>query len=210
MPGPKYKALLFDLYTALLNSWKLWNNVAGSEKTGLNWRQKYLELTYKASKYVPYGSIIEKSAQQVGLSSTHSDQLIDRWRYLEPWPETHSVLNKLNRKVPIAVVTNSSIELARIAVPCTGVSIPIVVTAEEAGYYKPNPKPYLLALARLGFPAAKVLFVAGSAADVAGSMGVGMPVYWHNRIGLSALNDKIKPLYISISLDRLLELFHIP
>ena len=206
MPGPKYKAVLFDLYTALLNSWKLWNNVAGSEKTGLAWRQKYLELTYKAGKYLSYDSIIEKSAQQVGLSSTHSDQIIDRWGYLEPWPETHSVLNKLNLKIPIAVVTNSSIELAKIAIPCTGISIQIVVTAEEAGYFKPNPKPYLLALERLGVPAAEVLFVAGSAVDVAGAMGVGMPVYWHNRIGLSALNNTIKPLYVSTSLDRLLEL----
>ena len=206
MPGPKYKAVLFDLYTALLNSWKLWNNVAGSEKTGLAWRKKYLELTYKAGKYLSYDSIIEKSAQQVGLSSTHSDQIIDRWGELEPWPETRTVLRSLGRKVPIAVVTNSSIELAKIAVPCTGISIQIVVTAEEAGYFKPNPKPYLLALERLGVPAAEVLFVAGSAVDVAGAMGVGMPVYWHNRIGLSALNNTIKPLDVSTSLDRLLEL----
>ena len=206
MPGPKYKAVLFDLYTALLNSWKLWNNVAGSEKTGLAWRKKYLELTYKAGKYLSYDSIIEKSAQQVGLSSTHSDQIIDHWGYLEPWPETRTMLRSLSQKVPIAVVTNSSIELAKIAVPCTGISIQIVVTAEEAGYFKPNPKPYLLALERLGVPAAEVLFVAGSAVDVAGAMGVGMPVYWHNRIGLSALNNTIKPLYVSTSLDRLLEL----
>ncbi len=209
MPGPKYKAVLFDLYTALLNSWKLWNNVAGSEKTGLTWRQKYLELTYKAGKYLSYDSLIEKSAQQVGLSARHSDQLIDRWGELEPWPETNAVLNKLKKKVPIAVVTNSSIELAKIAVLCTGVSIPGVVTAEEAGYYKPNPQPYLLALARLGFPAEEVLFVAGSAADVFGAMRVGMPVYWHDRIGSAALNDTNKPLYVSTSLDRLLEFIQI-
>ena len=48
----------------------------------------------------------------------------------------------------------------------------------------------------------RVLFVAGSAADVPGAMALGMSVYWHNRIGVKA---EAEPLYHERSLDRLLE-----
>jgi hypothetical protein len=42
----KYDAVVFDLLTALIDSWTLWNAVAGSEADGLKWRRRYLEITY--------------------------------------------------------------------------------------------------------------------------------------------------------------------
>jgi FMN phosphatase YigB (HAD superfamily) len=50
------------------------------------------------------------------------------------------------------------------------------------------------------------LFVAGSASDVPGAKGVGMAVYWHNRIGLPPRDDT-KPDYLEPRLDRLADLF---
>ena len=45
-PHPRYpKAVLFDLLTALLDSWTLWNRSAGSEQAGRAWRAEYLRLT---------------------------------------------------------------------------------------------------------------------------------------------------------------------
>jgi acyl dehydratase len=44
-------------------------------------------------------------------------------------------------------------------------------------------------LQRLGTAAERTLFVAGSASDVPGAKGVGMPVYWHNRVGLPPRDD---------------------
>jgi 2-haloacid dehalogenase len=38
MPEYRFDAVLFDLLTALLDSWTLWNKVAGSAKDGGNWR----------------------------------------------------------------------------------------------------------------------------------------------------------------------------
>jgi FMN phosphatase YigB (HAD superfamily) len=69
----------------------------------------------------------------------------------------------------------------------------VVVTAESAGAYKPRPEPYRLALDALGLPADRVLFVAGSRYDIPGAGGVGMPVWWHNRIGMP-LGDLPAPL----------------
>jgi FMN phosphatase YigB (HAD superfamily) len=55
------------------------------------------------------------------------------------------------------------------------------MTAEEAGAYKPDPRPYQAALDALGLAGRDVLFVAGSAHDVGGAVRVGMDVYWANR-----------------------------
>ena len=50
----KYDAVVFDLLTALLDSWTLWNAVAGSEEAGMRWRRRYLEITYGCGSYRPY------------------------------------------------------------------------------------------------------------------------------------------------------------
>jgi len=206
MSTEKYHAVMFDLLTALLNSWSLWNQVAGSEGVGFDWRTRYLQLTYDAGPYRSYEGIIKEAAQEVGVPSGRADELIQRWSELEPWPETRQVVRALLEKVPVAVATNASIALANVAVATLGVSIPTVVTAEEAGYYKPHPHPYRLALHRLQCAAESVLFVAGSAADVPGASAVGMPVFWHNRRRLSLVDPRVQPRYVSDSLWPILEL----
>ena len=63
---------MFDLLTALLNSWSLWNQVAGSEEVGFDWRARYLQLTYDAGPYRSYEGIIKEAAQEVGVSEAGS------------------------------------------------------------------------------------------------------------------------------------------
>jgi 2-haloacid dehalogenase len=206
MSHKPYQAVMFDLLTALLNSWSLWNKVVGSERVGFDWRQRYLQLTYQAGPYRSYEDIIKEAAHEVGVPYTRAEELIQRWGELEPWPETPQVVHALLEKGPVAVATNASIALANIAVTCLGVAMPTVVTAEEAGYYKPQPQPYHMALDRLQCPAESVLFVAGSAADIPGASAVGMPVFWHNRMRLSPVDARVQPLYAADSLWPILEL----
>ena len=117
-----YRAVLFDLLTALLDSWTLRNRVAPSDAVGLAGRREYLRRT------------------------------------------------------------------------C------------EAGYYKPHPRPYRLALERLGHEARDVLFVAGSASDVPGAAAVGLPVFWHNRRRVPASDVGVTPLGVAESLAPVLTL----
>ena len=37
-----YDAVIFDLLTGLMDSWSLWNAVAGDAETGQRWRHHYL------------------------------------------------------------------------------------------------------------------------------------------------------------------------
>src|SRR5262249_24476207 len=45
------RAVLFELLTALLDSWSLWDAVAGSQEAGRAWRAEYLRLTYGCGAY---------------------------------------------------------------------------------------------------------------------------------------------------------------
>jgi FMN phosphatase YigB (HAD superfamily) len=60
-----------------------------------------------------------------------------------------------------------------------------IITSEEAGYYKPDPRPYQMALDRLGVKASDAAFIAGSGYDLFGTEKVGLRTFWHNRVGLT-------------------------
>lgn len=153
---PRYDAVLFDLLTALLDSWTLWD----------------------------------------------TDEL-------QPWPEAPSVVGRLAGEVPLGVVTNCSTALGHGAAERLGVRWDVVVTAEEAGAYKPRLEPYRLALGSLSLPADRVLFVAGSRFDLPGATGVGLPVWWHNRMHMErgtspapiAEHDTLEPLIRHVVAD---------
>jgi 2-haloacid dehalogenase len=201
----RYDAVVFDLLTALIDSWTLWNAVASSPEDGLRWRRKYLELTYRQGAYRPYEAIVRDAAEQSGVGASCADELARRWDELPPWPETVAVVAELARRLPLGIATNCSVDLGRRAAARCGVAFAAIVTAEQAGFYKPRPEPYQAVLAQLGTSPARTLFVAGSAADVPGAKGVGMPVYWHNRMRLPPV-DGASPDFVETSLHPLLEL----
>lgn len=204
--SPRYDAVVFDLLTALIDSWTLWNSVAGSEQNGLAWRKRYLEITYGCGAYRPYETLVREAAVQAGFPAHFGDELERRWGELRPWDEVGGVLAQLSSHAPLAVATNCSNRLGQAAADLTGAHFATVVTAESVGFYKPRREVYSAVLARLGTDPARTLFVAGSASDVPGAKGVGMPVYWHNRIGLPPRDDA-RPQTMQTSLTPLVDYF---
>lgn len=181
----RYDAVLFDLLTALVDSWSLWDAVAGGRDAGRRWRAAYLELTYGCGAYRPYETLVREAAVATGLAATCADSLEARWDSLAPWSDAADFLASLRGQAKLGVVTNCSERLGRRAAAVPGVPFDVIVTAERAGFYKPRPEPYRLALAELGLPAARVLFVAGSGFDLIGTSGVGLATLWHNRAGIA-------------------------
>jgi 2-haloalkanoic acid dehalogenase type II len=198
------RAVLFDLLTALLDSWTLWNAVAGSESKGRAWRAEYLRLTYGCKAYVPYEDLVREAARSTGLADAVPQALEQRWRELRPWSGVPEALAALRGRTRLAVVTNCSARLGAMAAQCVGIDWDCVVTAEEAGFYKPDPRPYRLALERLGLAAGQAAFVAGSGYDLIGTSAVGLRTYWHNRAGLVRPAHAPPPDFESPTLDRLI------
>jgi 2-haloacid dehalogenase len=179
------RAVLFDLLTALLDSWTVWNAAAGSQAMGKTWRAEYLRLTYGCGAYVPYEQLVRTAARAVGLPDAAAVALEARWLELAPWSGVPAVLDALQGRSRLAVVTNCSRRLGMLAAARLNVRWDCVMTAEEAGYYKPDPRPYRLALARIGVHAAEAAFVAGSGYDLFGTSAAGLRSYWHNHTGLA-------------------------
>jgi 2-haloacid dehalogenase len=179
-PPIAVQAIAFDLLTALIDSWTLWEAVAGEVELGRSWRRTSLRLVTAAGSYEPYDLMVRQAATEVGLPLDRADDLLARWGELQPWPEVPDVLARLRGR-RLAIVTNCSQRLAEIAADATGGHFEVVMSAERAGAYKIDPRAYRAALDALGLPADQVLFVAGSAHDVPGASAVGMPVYWSNR-----------------------------
>jgi 2-haloalkanoic acid dehalogenase type II len=179
------RAVLFDLLTALLDSWSLWDAAAGSQASGRAWRAEYLRLTYGCGAYVPYEQLVRDAARAAGVPAGAAEALEARWLELEPWSGAQAALDALQGRTKLAVVTNCSQRLGLLAADRLRTRWDCVVTAEAAGYYKPDPRPYRLALERIGVPASEAAFVAGSGYDLVGTAAVGLRSYWHNRVGLA-------------------------
>ncbi len=182
---PVVRAVLFDLLSALLDSWSLWDDIAGGEGPGREWRFEYLRRTYATGAYVPYLDLVAESAAVVGLPREHADTLEARWDELAPWPGAGRVLREIARDRPIGVATNCSEVLGLRAAKLVGAPFRSVVTTESVGFYKPDVRVYRAGVAALGVPLDQVLFVAGSPRDIGGAAGAGLKVVWHNPAGLN-------------------------
>jgi len=181
-----YRAVGFDLLTALLDTWSVWAEVAGDRALGMRWHGASQELL-RGKPYRPFEDIVRESARSIGVSEAKAEAMLQRWGDFQPWPDVRSTLEDLEGQT-LFIVTNCSRELGRRAAARAG-SFDLVMTAEEAGAYKPDPRPYRAALAALGLDGSDVLFVAGSAHDVGGAKRVGMDVYWANRGNVAAPTD---------------------
>src|SRR5438874_3193601 len=181
-----YAAVGFDLLTALLDTWTLWADVAGDRALGMRWHAASQE-RLRGKRYRPFEEIVRESASEVGIDAKRASELLRRWGEFEPWPDVPPVLERMDG-VRRFVVTNCSRELGRLASFRAG-RFELVVTAEEAGAYKPDPPPYRMALERLALDPAEVLFVAGLAHHLGGSGWVGFAVYLANRGGAPAPTD---------------------
>lgn len=175
----RYDAVGFDLLTALLDTWSTWKAVAGEPDLGMRWHAASQALL-RGRPYRPFEDIVRDAAREVGVDPARAERMIERFGLdFRPWPDTPEALERLGDTRRF-IVTNCSIALGERAARPLG-TFELVMTAERAGAYKPDLRPYRAALEALGLDAARVLFVAGSAHDVTGAAAIGMDVYWANR-----------------------------
>jgi 2-haloacid dehalogenase len=196
---PAFDGIGFDLLTALLDTRALWSEVAGDTSVGARWQETAQSLL-RGRAYRPYEDVVREAAGEVGLSRDAPEKLFERWREFRPWPDVPTAMSKLSAHRRF-IVTNCSERLGSIAASRVG-TFDLVMTAERAGAYKPDPRPYRAALDALHLDPRRVLFVAGSAHDVGGAGRVGMTVYWVNRYGATAPTDAV-PLVEAPTLERL-------
>ena len=165
-------AVLLDLLMAVMNSLAIWSEVAGDERRGLAWKDAVTRRITASSAYVPFEEQVFAATADVGLPTEAASELFARWPEIEPWPDS-AALARL--ALPYAFVTNCSQALAQVAAGKTRLAPRFVLSAEEAGWYKPDHRIYQEACRRLASLPASTLFVAGSAYDADGARAAGLP-----------------------------------
>ncbi len=100
----------------------------------------------------------------------------------EPFPDTVNALTRLKSRYKLAVVSNVDDRLFAATSARLGIDFDWIITAEQAGAYKPSHLIFELALDRIGVPRDRVLHVAQSIYhDVIPAKAMGLSTVWVNR-----------------------------
>jgi HAD superfamily hydrolase (TIGR01493 family) len=170
---PRPGAILFDLLMAVMNSLEVWAVAAQDRDRGLAWRDAVTRRMAATTSYVPYEGLVAEVAAEIGLAPGAPEELWDRWSAMEPWPDAVAV-DRLT--IPYAFVTNCSTPLADVAARRSSLHPQFTLSAQGAGWYKPDERIYREACRRLDRPIERVLFVAGSPYDADGARAAGLSV----------------------------------
>ena len=165
------QAVLFDLLMGIMDSLSTWTAAAGQPERGIRWRDEVTARMVAARRYAPYEALVADAAADIGLPPSAPAELFARWSQMAPWPDAAAV-RRLS--LPYGFVTNTSAALARIAAGRSGLRPRFTMSAEDAGWFKPEPAIYRAACAAIGSPPGRTGFVAGSPYDAAGAHAAGL------------------------------------
>ncbi|HJP89985.1 MAG TPA: haloacid dehalogenase type II [Candidatus Limnocylindrales bacterium] len=98
------------------------------------------------------------------------------------FPDSGAALARLQTRFKLGVITNCDDDLFAASEARLGIKFDMVVTAQQAKRYKPNPRGFELAFERIGLPPARILHVAQSLFhDHVTAKRMGLRTVWVNR-----------------------------
>lgn len=109
-----------------------------------------------------------------GLSSADLNYLNRAWHRLEPWPDSVSGLQRLKKKFIIGTMSNGNVALMVNMAKHSGLPWDVILGAEPAQAYKPDPKTYLTGVDWLGLQPEQVLMCAAHNNDLVAARNQGL------------------------------------
>jgi 2-haloacid dehalogenase len=208
---------LFDVYSVGLLAEQLFPGQG--QALALLWRDKQIEytrLTSMGGRYRPFWDLtragLRYAALRLGLAlaAEAEAQLMNQYRHLSAFPESHDVLRALKaRSVPCAILSNGDPEMLGVAVKSAGFETLLdhVLSVHAVRRYKTDPAAYALGPQALGLPARQILFVSSNGWDAIGAAWQGYTTLWVNRQGLPLEQLDTEPTRIGSSLRDVLGFF---
>ena len=195
-PG-RYDVLTFDCYGTLID-WEagilaalravLDAHGAGAGDEALLTTYAGFEAAAEAGPYLPYREVLAQSLRGVSASLGVEPTAAEVQGFSESvgdWPafaDSAVALARLARRFRLGVVTNCDTDLFARSNAKLGVRFDWVITAEQLGSYKPNPRNLELARERIGGPVERHLHVAQSLFhDHVPAHALGLTTVWINR-----------------------------
>ena len=202
MPDPPLtgvKACVFDAYGTLFD---FASAARGSpdvppeaaERLSALWRDKQLTYSWLRAAQHRHADFLQVTAdaldfalETLGLETTgRRERLLDLYLRLAAFPEVPQALARVRAAgLKTAILSNGTPAMLAAAVGAAGLGplFDAVLSVEEVGAFKPDPRVYQLAVDRLGTPAASIAFVSSNGWDAHAASAFGMQVVWCNRYG---------------------------
>jgi 2-haloacid dehalogenase len=108
-----------------------------------------------------------------GLGDAEIDDLNRAWHRLDPWPDAVEGLNWLKRKYILATLSNGNVALMVNLARRAGLPWDVILGAEVAGAYKPQPEAYLRSAALLDLAPEECMMVAAHGRDLIAAAACG-------------------------------------
>jgi 2-haloacid dehalogenase len=125
-----------------------------------------------------HGSDVADGTDGADAADDLVDVVLATYRTLPPYPDVVAALHALPTDRPRAILTNGRRSTVEATVAAAGLSdvLPIVLSAEDVGVYKPAPEVYALATRCFDVGSGEITFVSGNAWDCAGAAAFGLRV----------------------------------
>ena len=147
------------------------------------------EAEAESGTYRNYREVLQSVVQAFGTrlsfvpTAMQKNSLPDAVPTWRPWPDTVSALKRLASRYRLAIISNIDDDLFATTGPKLKVEFDQVITAEQAGAYKPSLKPFQLAIQRLELDPKQILHVGQSLYhDTIPAQSLGMGTVWVNRV----------------------------
>lgn len=194
------KAVTFDCYGTLIRFFEGLEAVAGAivarhggTLAPERLMEAYGDAEHRLEQTPPHRPFREISAaamreafDTLGLTLAPGEELslVEAIPTFGPFEEAPGVLERLRRACRLCIISNTDDDLIAGNVARLGVPVDEVVTAEQAGAYKPSLKIFRYAHARLGLEPSDIVHVAqGQRLDIAACRELGLRAVWINRYG---------------------------
>jgi 2-haloacid dehalogenase len=155
------------------------------------WRRAHFESSMIDAllhrEHTPYREISRGSLayalERAGIDHTAEEvrMLVAQIEKLKPFPDVGPALKKLKARYQLAILSNGDSDMLRAAKPHLPVQFDRIISAGEAGSYKPHVATYRLAAELVGCPPDSILFVASHTFDCVGAKAYGMRTCFVNR-----------------------------
>jgi 2-haloacid dehalogenase len=109
-----------------------------------------------------------------GLGEAEKEHINRAWHRLQPWPDAVAGLRRLKRGYIIGTLSNGNVGLLTRMAKNAGLPWDVVLGAETARAYKPQPEAYLANVGLLNLEPAQVMLVAAHNGDLAAAAATGM------------------------------------
>jgi 2-haloacid dehalogenase len=195
------RACVFDAYGTLFDVHSAVGRLRpqiGTHAEALSqlWRTKQLEYSWlralmgrHADFWQVTGEALDYALARTEVDASVREPLMQAYLTLEAYPEVGDVLRRLRAAgLKLAILSNGEPAMLAAAVENAGIGalLDAVISVEEAGVYKPDPRVYRLAVDRLAVRADQIAFQSSNAWDINGAACFGLRPVWINRFGAPA------------------------